>query len=111
MNVMNGQNEAYKTAEHKSVITSLLFSDLPAEEKTLDRVQQETMTIIGAGIDTTRNALTVATFHLLDKPDLLARLRAELNASFPDVSYKPTWQELEKLPFLTAVIQECKFTM
>ena len=106
LDVLNGKNENYKTAEHSSVITSLLFSDLPAQEKTLDRVQQEAMSIVGAGIETTRNTLTLATFHLLDNPTLLNRLRTELQTSYPDQAHSQTLTELEQLPFLTAVLQE-----
>lgn len=45
-------------------------------------------------------------FHLLDKPELLSKLRAEILTVFPDSSSPPSLATLEKLPYLIAVGQE-----
>lgn len=47
--------------------------------------------------------LTVATYYLLDQPETLARLVQELQTA--DATNR-TWNELEKLPYLSAVIAE-----
>lgn len=52
--------------------------------------------------------LTVATFHVLDKPHILKRLRIELTEAMPNPSDILAWDELEKLPYLSAVIAEGK---
>ena len=62
--------------------------------------------IVGAGTHTTSWILTVIAFHLISQPPLLRRLKEELRAAHPNPSSKPTLPELEKLPFLTAVLKE-----
>lgn len=52
--------------------------------------------------------LTVATFHILDKPHIQKLLRAELTEAMPDPNTILAWDELEKLPYLSAVIAEGK---
>lgn len=47
--------------------------------------------------------LTVITFHLLNKPDTLNRLRSELQDAD---ALNLRWFALERLPYLTAVIHE-----
>ena len=46
------------------------------------------------------------TFHLLVNPDKLRRLKDELAAALPDPNAVPTNAEVERLPYLSAVIQE-----
>lgn len=62
--------------------------------------------MIGAGSDTTGIALTVITFHILNDPTILAKLKEELIGALPDPQTRPAWSELEKLPYLSAVIKE-----
>lgn len=63
--------------------------------------------ISAAGFSTTARALTVGAFHLISNPSILATLRAEVAPQMaladPDL---PTYSDLEKLPFLTAVVKE-----
>jgi cytochrome P450 len=61
-----------------------LESNLPAEEKKLLRLTQEGQVVVGAGADTTANALTITTFHVLDNPTILTKLRQELEKAMPD---------------------------
>ncbi|KAE8154551.1 cytochrome P450 [Aspergillus avenaceus] len=96
-----------KSFEKKNVFNALLDSDLPPQELTLPRLQQEAITVIGAGFDTTRYALSVASFHIINTPGIYKRLRDELEAAIPDPSNIPSLTELEKLPYLTGCIQEC----
>lgn len=107
--LINSENGAHKTVLHKSVFSSLLASDLPPEELSVTRLRHEAESFIGAGIDTTKSALSLASFHILDNPDMLRRLREELTNAIPDPESPPLLSELEKLPYLTAVIQESKF--
>jgi cytochrome P450 len=39
-------------------------------------------------------------------PETLKKLRKELNAAIPDAKTTPPWKELERLPYLSAVISE-----
>ena len=105
---MEGQNESHKTVDHPTIFHELLRSDLPPEELTPDRLFQEAQSIIGGGVLTTAWALTVAGFHIIDKPEIFRRLRAELEEAIPnpDRIAELDWLKLEQLPYLSAVIRE-----
>ena len=91
---------------HKTVLSNLIDSDLPIQEKSLIRLQQEAAGIVGAGIETTKSTLSLASFHILDNPAVLRRLQRELEIGIPDVSKPPALEDLEKIPYLNAVILE-----
>ena len=76
------------------------------EEKSLDRLTDEGVLFIVAGNETTGNALSVITFHVLNTPHILGRLKAELATAIPDPDTITLWRDLEKLPYLGAVIKE-----
>lgn len=92
--------------ERPTVFGSLLESDLEAHEKQPQRLADEATAVVGAGTETTSWALAVITYHLLTKPELLAKLRKELNETIDDPLHLPAWTTLEKLPYLGAVLQE-----
>lgn len=91
-----------------TVITELLQSSLPSEQKADRRLQDEVQLIVGAGLSTTGWTFSVGTYYLLANPRILARLRKELDDAIPASSLGNDlqWTELEKLPYLTAVIKE-----
>lgn len=104
--IIDGKNEAHKDASHPTVFRELLDSDLPTEEKTLERLRFEATSIVSAGMETTKWVLSVGTYHVLKNPEVAAKLNAELLKTWPDVDNPPALSELEKLPYLSAVIQE-----
>lgn len=106
--IVAGENDADKSVEHRTVFHELLNSSIKKAELTEDVMQHEALSFTGAGIDTTKTALTVASFWILHKPDVKARLILELESAIPDPDNLPPLTELEKLPYLSAVIQECK---
>jgi len=79
---------------------------LPESDKDTKRLTDEALIVVGAGTLTTSWALCVATFHLLSSPRILARLKNELNAAFPDTNSQPSLSQVEQLPYLNAIIQE-----
>lgn len=87
-----------------TIFHTLLESNLPDEEKSLERLWQEAMLIVGAGTDTTGNALTVTTFHLISNPDKLAKLRKELEAAIPNRFQPAKLIVVEKLPYLVSLL-------
>lgn len=93
-----------------TIFNSILDSGLPPSEVSVSRLQQEAISVTGAGIETTMRALSVTTYHVLANPDIKARLVAELRAAIPDGSARgtamPSWDSLMQLPYLTAVINE-----
>lgn len=84
----------------RTVFHSILESDIPTEEKKLLRLTQEGQVVVGAGADTTANALAVTTFHLLNNPDKLAKLLKELEEALPDKFQHAKLSRIEQLPYL-----------
>ncbi|KAK1723035.1 hypothetical protein CaCOL14_001983 [Colletotrichum acutatum] len=105
--VISGQNTSNKVVKHRTVFHELLQSNLPPEELSVERLKHEAASITGAGIDTTKTTLALATFHILDNPSVFERLREELKTHIPRANEPmPPLHELESLPFLNAVVQE-----
>jgi cytochrome P450 len=102
----NSESQATKTAQHPTIFHEMLKSNLPPEEKSLERLANEAQTIIGAGLETTAWALSIASFHLINSPKILQTLRTELQEAIPDPSTTLDWLQLEKLPYLTGCVQE-----
>jgi cytochrome P450 len=108
--ILAGRNHEAKVASHPTVFHELLQSNLPPEDLTLSRLQNEAMSLVGAGDHTTKWAFTVGSFFIIENPEVFAQLRTELEAAIPDPAHIIPWTELEKLPYLTAVVSEGQFT-
>ena len=93
-------NEAF------TVFDAMLDADVPPHEKSVSRLTAEALTLTAAGSLTTANTLDATIYYLLTNPTCLACLRQELDVAIPDLKMLPTTAELEKLPYLTAVIHE-----
>ena len=103
----NGQDNS------NTVFGSLLASELPPPEKSLQRMTEEGFSLFAAGTETVSWALTVITYHLLNQPALLSKLTAEVDQAIEDDNNDsaepgqiPSWAALEKRPYLRAVIHE-----
>jgi cytochrome P450 len=113
-NEMRGQvkevraNQAAEKSEAQegTIFFSLIRSDLLPEDLTIPRLKDEAMSIVGAGIETTKMASVVTSFHIINTPRVLSRLQAELQEAIPDPSNPPPLSVLEKLPYLYACLQE-----
>ncbi|KAF2829888.1 cytochrome P450 [Ophiobolus disseminans] len=92
--------------ERPTIFGELLKSDLEVLEKEPQRLADEAAAVIGAGTETGSWALSVITYHLLTKPQLLEKLTKELETVVEDPTNLPAWAVLETLPYLGAVIQE-----
>ena len=97
-----------KAADHKNIFSKILASDLPPQEKSTSHLHDEAIALMGAGIESTKYTLSTATFYILNDMDIYQRLQDELHSHFPEQTYTPTLSELERLPYLTAIIQESK---
>ena len=91
------------TTAHKNIFEELFYSNLPPQEKTIDRLNEEGFALILAGGDTSSATLTQLSYHLLANPDILKTLKEELRRAMPDTQVPLSWQELEKLPFLVSL--------
>jgi cytochrome P450 len=83
-----------------TIFQALLDSDLPPEEKSADRLQDEGQTLVGAGSETTAKSLAVITFYLLEDRQKLQKLRAELHTVMPTPTGPVSLTALEQLPYL-----------
>ena len=106
--IVDGREVKGVDVNHPTIFHDVLSSNLPNSDKSVDRLTQEATSVVGAGMETTKWVLTVGTFHLLDNPAVLARLKAELMEAMPDPTAILSYSDLEQLPYLGAVIQECK---
>src|SRR5579871_1421973 len=97
---------AHKDLSHPTIFHELLNSNLPKEEKSVERLADEAQTIIGAGQETVSWALTVIVCHLLSNPAILLKLKAELSTAMPDPDIVTPEATLANLPYLTGVIKE-----
>ncbi|KAI0399779.1 cytochrome P450 [Xylaria palmicola] len=91
----------------ESLFHHVASSDMPASEKTEERLAKEAQLLLGGGTVTSARTISCATYYILTQPDLAKRLEEELRqpmAEWP--SHVPTWAELERLPLLQAVIKE-----
>ncbi|KAF2177011.1 cytochrome P450, partial [Zopfia rhizophila CBS 207.26] len=102
--IMSEQNTSEKA--RPTIFQQIMASKLPPSEKTYLRLVQDAGLVISAGTVSTAWALTVGTFHLLSEPEALQKLQAELLEVIPNRSVSANVVELEKLPYLAAVIQE-----
>ncbi|KAG7006351.1 hypothetical protein G7Y79_00015g039410 [Physcia stellaris] len=98
--------EKYEEKEHPTIFYEIIHSDLPPAEKLPKRLEGEAAAVLGAGAVTTAWTLTVGMYHLTVQQEKLERLRAEVRSVMPDPHQPVKLQQLEQLPYLTAVIME-----
>jgi cytochrome P450 len=95
--------------EFPVVLNSIYNSDLPPAEKTHERLFQDAFALVSAGTETTGTTLITITYHLLSSPQHLKLLQDELRTHFPTHTANSeviSYRALEKLPYLTACINE-----
>lgn len=96
--------------EHKTLVESILDSNLPPAEKTIMRLHDELGTVTGAAFETTANSLRCILYHVYTNPAMLEQLRTEVSSAKQLVGVAKvsdmTISSLEQLPYLTAVLME-----
>ena len=107
--LLSSNNEEDKLESQDTVFAELMKSKLPPHEVSQQRLQNEAVSVIGAGFETTRWALTVQSYFILANQDIHQRLCQELKEAIPDPDFIPAWSELQKLPYLSACIEEGSF--
>lgn len=98
-----------RDGSEKSVISSILQDEnLPAREKETQRIVDDGVLLISAGVLTTAWAMSVGSFHIIDNKSIYRTLRAELDAAIPDPTRPDAfkWADLERLPYLSGCIRE-----
>ena len=105
-NIISGEDQSNTKSQHPTIFHELLESNFPPEEKSLDRLGDKAQLIIRAGLEMVSWALTTTSFHFINNPKILNTLRNELQEAIPDPAIMLDSIHLEKLPYLTAYIQE-----
>jgi cytochrome P450 len=88
----------------QDAVGALIEANEDGETLSAQQVRDETLTRLLAGFETTANALAWTWWHLDQNPEVATRLRAELHAVIGEAS--PTFDDIERLPYTTAVIAE-----
>lgn len=92
---------------HRTIFNELLDNpSLPDSDKSVDRLWQEAQLLLGAGTVTTATTIAAAFVYLMLDQERLVVLLEELEFGMPDINKPITSLQLEKLPYLTAIIQE-----
>ncbi|OGM51153.1 cytochrome P450 oxygenase [Aspergillus bombycis] len=94
------------TSQRMTMFHALTAPDVPPEERTLRRLEDEGLVLFAAGTETTATTLGVAIFHVLSDQSTLLKLRRELEQVMPAPQNLVTWRQLERLPYLNGVIHE-----
>jgi cytochrome P450 len=90
-----------------TVLHDLVYSDMPESELSTSRLVNEAQVLLAAGTIGTARVLDLMCFYIVANPAVHRRLGEELTdvmANYPITP--PTWTQLEKLPYLQAVIKE-----
>lgn len=88
--------------DHNNVFDALVSPNVPPVERTLDRLEDESALLLGAGTETTARAIVVSIFHLMSNPEMGRRLREELRTVLETPTSKASLTDLEKLPYLVS---------
>lgn len=87
----------------KTIFQEILDSKLPPEDKSQKRLEDEAQIVVGGGVETTAFALSIAAFHIINKPHIYERLHADLVQALPNRDTLEL-QPLEQMPYLKACI-------
>lgn len=91
-----------KSPIHRTMFENIRDSNLPAEEKTIHRLLDEAVVMVGAAGEPPAFTLATLTFHLLNNPDVHKKLVSELDGAMPDPNATVSLQTLEHLPYLVS---------
>lgn len=95
------------SAEPCILHTLMNYSKHTAEEKlSLDDLVGDAQEMIAGGVESVADTAVYAIVFVGQGKEVSRRLREELVQAWPDPHMVPDLTELEKLPFLTAVIKE-----
>ena len=102
-----GDVKPVKHNDHISLFHYICDSDMPESERSDERLAKEAQVLMGGGTASTARTLSFISYYLLAQPDIRSKLEQELKgpmAKYPE--NVPTWAELERLPYLQAIIKE-----
>ena len=92
-------------APHRVIYNELLNPDANKglAPPTASRLCDDAKTLFAAGSHTTGTTLMTGAFHLLRDPEAKQKLVDEVHTVWPVLDQAPSYEQLEKLPFLASV--------
>ncbi|EAA62620.1 hypothetical protein AN5460.2 [Aspergillus nidulans FGSC A4] len=96
-----------KNSLFRQLLSPSSAGGLPESELDAERLASETMVLFGAGTVTVTSTLSLICYYILRDSHIRDRRAGELEgvmAQYP--TSMPTWQQLERLPYLHALVQE-----
>lgn len=91
---------------HRTIVHEILDSKLPPHDKSFQRVFEDVSSVSGAGLETIGGALRLIFFHVFSNPEILQKLRAELDDAKAKNLDVTDLKVLEQLPYLTSTLME-----
>ncbi|KAJ5587589.1 uncharacterized protein N7459_003354 [Penicillium hispanicum] len=88
------------------IFEALTSPDIPAQERSLDRLEDESILLLGAGTETTARAIAMSMYYVALDEEIGRKLRAELRTVLQTPRSRASWSDLEQLPYLTGVVNE-----
>ena len=76
-----------------------------APSLSVDDLQEEAFVLIFAGADTTSNSITTAIVNAIENRKVYKTLKAEVLEAWPVLDAKPSFEAIEKLPYLVSVLR------
>ncbi|KAL8696123.1 MAG: hypothetical protein Q9224_002960, partial [Gallowayella concinna] len=105
-------NEKIRSDKLDAKTERIIFHDfkttdkLPLSGRTDRALIRQLEGLLGAGTEPTAHVLRIVTYYLCQNPTMLQTLRTELKGITRSSNTIPKLVELEKLPYLTALVQE-----
>jgi cytochrome P450 len=93
-------------ASHRTIYRELLDpqavkgNTVPSSKQLLNEAE----VLFSAGSHTVGTVLMTGVHHLLHNPEIKKRLVEEVRGAWPSLDKPPSYEELEKLPFLASTI-------
>ena len=92
---------------HTSLFHHILGSEMPESELSDERLAKEAQVLMGGGTASTARTIAYISYYIIAKPHICSRLQGELKAVMATYPQRvPSLAELEKLPYLQALIKE-----
>ncbi|KAI0804628.1 cytochrome P450 [Irpex lacteus] len=98
--------EILQQASHPTIFHNPLDVKEGESPPSFVSLRDEALLMVFAGTDTSSTALTFGTIHILDTPYAQEKLVNELLQTWPILSDRPSYEVLDSLPYLKAVIKE-----
>ncbi|KAF9894659.1 hypothetical protein FE257_006547 [Aspergillus nanangensis] len=99
--------EKVQRNSRSSIFRYIINSDMPESERETERLSKEAMILFGGGTTTTARTLSIMCYYIIANPHMRARLGEELKGPMANYPHQlPTWQELERLPYLQGMVKE-----